>query len=102
MAEDRLTPEALATDPDRYVLIDVRGAEEYAAGHVDGALHIPLADLTARLAEIPTSRSVVTVWGKGGGRSAEGAAILRDSGRSDARWLEGGANGWSSRKDQTD
>jgi rhodanese-related sulfurtransferase len=42
------------------VVIDVRGDEEFAAGHVPGALHIPGGDLATRLAEIPRGRPVVT------------------------------------------
>lgn len=41
-------------------IIDVRGAAEYAAGHVPGALHIPADELPRRLAEIPRERPVVT------------------------------------------
>src|SRR5919205_3106967 len=41
------------------VLIDVRPAEEYAAGHIDGARSIPIEELQARLAELPAGREVV-------------------------------------------
>jgi rhodanese-related sulfurtransferase len=41
-------------------VIDVRGDEEYAAGHIPGALHIPGDQLAARLVEIPRGRPVVT------------------------------------------
>lgn len=40
-------------------LIDVRGAEAYAAGHLPGALHIPADDLPQRLGEVPRDRPVV-------------------------------------------
>jgi rhodanese-related sulfurtransferase len=40
-------------------IIDVRGADEYAAGHIPGALHIPEDQLAKRLAEIPNDRPVV-------------------------------------------
>jgi rhodanese-related sulfurtransferase len=40
-------------------VIDVRPAVEYAAGHIPGAISIPLADLKRRLAEIPKRREVV-------------------------------------------
>jgi rhodanese-related sulfurtransferase len=40
--------------------IDVRGDDEYAAGHIPGALHIPADELPGRLAEIPRDRPVVT------------------------------------------
>jgi rhodanese-related sulfurtransferase len=41
-------------------VVDVRGAEEYAAGHVPGAIHIPAEELPRRLGEVPQDRAVVT------------------------------------------
>lgn len=41
------------------VLIDVRPAEEYAAGHIDGARSIPLAELEQRIAELPPDTEIV-------------------------------------------
>ena len=41
-------------------VIDVRGPDEYGAGHVPGALNIPADQLRERLADIPTNRPVVT------------------------------------------
>lgn len=41
------------------VLIDVRPAEEFAAGHIEGARSIPLDELEKRLAELPPDREVV-------------------------------------------
>ncbi|RIK35792.1 MAG: hypothetical protein DCC55_29240 [Chloroflexi bacterium] len=46
-----------ATEPP--TVIDVRGDEEYAAGHIPGALHIPGDELEQHLAEIPQDRPVV-------------------------------------------
>jgi rhodanese-related sulfurtransferase len=89
-----LTLAALAADPDRFHLIDVRDAEDYAAAHVAGAVHIPLADLADRADELPAGKTPVTICGKGGGRSAEGADILTRLGHPDALWLEGGTTGW--------
>lgn len=40
-------------------VLDVRPAEEYAAGHIPGAVSIPLADLKKRLSAIPKTREVV-------------------------------------------
>ena len=40
-------------------VLDVRPAEEYRAGHIPGALSIPLAELEARLKELPKGRLVV-------------------------------------------
>jgi rhodanese-related sulfurtransferase len=41
------------------VLVDVRPAEEFAAGHIEGARSIPIDELEDRLAELPADREVV-------------------------------------------
>ena len=41
------------------VILDVRPDPEYAAGHLPGAIHIPLKELTDRLAELPRNREIV-------------------------------------------
>ena len=89
-----LTIAALAADPDRFHLIDVRDAEDYAAAHVARAVRIPLAELEDRAGEVPAGKTPVTICGKGGGWSAEGADILNRLGHPDALWLEGGTTGW--------
>jgi rhodanese-related sulfurtransferase len=35
------------------IVLDVRGTEEYAAGHLPGARHLPIDQITAHLAELP-------------------------------------------------
>jgi rhodanese-related sulfurtransferase len=40
-------------------VLDVRPAEEYAAGHIPGAVSVPLADLPDRLAELPANTEIV-------------------------------------------
>ena len=85
MSDDTYLPiEALRAEPSRYHVIDVRDPEDHAAGHVDGAVNLPLAQLLANGAEIPAGRIPVTVCGKGGGRSAEAAEALRKAGPADA------------------
>ncbi|MBC7284006.1 rhodanese-like domain-containing protein [Hoeflea sp.] len=93
MAE-MLTLAALAADPDRFHLIDVRDAGDFTIAHVAGAVHIPLTELADRVNDIPAGKIPVTICGKGGGRSTQGAALLRQLGHKDALWLEGGTNGW--------
>lgn len=41
------------------IVLDVRPAEEYAAGHIPGALSIPLEQLAERLAELPADQEIV-------------------------------------------
>ncbi len=42
-----------------YVLVDVRQQKEYVQGHISGAHLIPLAELSARMAELPCDRDVI-------------------------------------------
>jgi len=76
--------------PDATVL-DVREPDEWAGGHIAGALHIPLGELPARLGEVPAGPLVVTC--RAGGRSARATAFLRDRGV-DATNLDGGMQAW--------
>lgn len=76
------------------VVVDVRSAEDFAAGHVEGAIHVPLAEIQADPRRLPLDRPIVTVCGKGGGRSTDAAAALAAAGAADAGWLEGGTSGW--------
>lgn len=49
------------TDVDDRVLLDVREDYEWAAGHVRGALHIPLDDVPARLDEVDPDRELLVI-----------------------------------------
>jgi rhodanese-related sulfurtransferase len=75
------------------VFVDVRSAEEYAAGHVPGALNIPLDKLAFRLDELPEHAQVVTVCSMGN-RSLRGAEKLARLERS-ALSLRGGTKAWA-------
>ncbi|MFZ5440100.1 MAG: rhodanese-like domain-containing protein [Myxococcota bacterium] len=77
----------------QHVIVDVRSAEEFAAGHVAGARNIPLEALPQHVGEL-RGRPVITVCGKGGGRSERGAAELRALGIRDVRSLCGGTVAW--------
>ena len=79
------------------VIVDVRSPDEYAAGHVDRAINIPLEALSRRASELPRHVLVVTVCGKGGGRSDRAAAELRSLGFDSARSLCGGTQAWMQR-----
>lgn len=76
--------------PDATVL-DVREPDEWEGGHIAGAIHIPLGDLPARLAEVPDGPVVVTC--RAGGRSARATEFLLSQGY-DVRNLDGGMKAW--------
>jgi rhodanese-related sulfurtransferase len=44
---------------DKLVLLDVRPVEEYDAGHIPGAISIPLTELKKRIKELPKSKEIV-------------------------------------------
>lgn len=75
-------------------LLDVREDDEWQAGHIDGAVHIPMSALLQRLAEVPKEGDVVVVC-KVGGRSAQVTAYLKQQGWSNVRNLDGGVIAWA-------
>jgi rhodanese-related sulfurtransferase/predicted transcriptional regulator len=81
------------------VLVDVRPAEEFAAGHIEGARSIPLEQLEQRLAELPADAEVVAYCrGPFCAYAHEAVRLLRSAGRP-ARRLE---DGWPEWKLSTD
>lgn len=76
------------------VIVDVRSPEEFGAGHVTGAVNIPLDALDTRAGVLPRDGFIVTVCAKGGGRSERAAALLRARGFSQVRSLCGGTDAW--------
>ncbi|GAA4214040.1 rhodanese-like domain-containing protein [Actinocatenispora rupis] len=74
------------------IVLDVREPDEYAAGHIAAALHIPMGAVPDRLPELPDDVRLVVVC-RSGGRSARVTAYLRQEGI-DAVNLEGGMKSW--------
>jgi rhodanese-related sulfurtransferase len=77
--------------PEGLAVLDVREPEEWEAGHIEGALHIPLSDLVARVGDLPDSQTLVVC--KVGGRSAQAVAYLAQQGY-DVVNLHGGMLDW--------
>lgn len=74
-------------------VIDVRNRSEYEAGHIPGALHIPVGYLSERLEEIPRDKPLVLQC-QGGGRSAIATSVLQRLGVTGAMNLAGGIVAW--------
>jgi hydroxyacylglutathione hydrolase len=75
------------------VVLDVREPEEYAAGHVPGAVSIPQADLALQLVQVPRDKEVLVVC-QGGTRSLRAAKFLHQVGYHHVTNLQGGTSGW--------
>ena len=81
-------------DGDDLVVLDVRPPAEYAAGHLPGAVSIPIGELQRRLAELPADREVVAYCrGPYCAFAHEAVAVLREEGF-EARRLEDGLPEW--------
>jgi rhodanese-related sulfurtransferase len=79
------------------LLIDVREADEYNAGHLPGAVFIPRGMLEFKLSATPelTPRDLnIAVYCKTGGRSALAALTLQDMGYLNVKSISGGFDAW--------
>ena len=78
--------------PGDATFVDVREPYEWEAGHIDGALLIPLGELVARLDDLPDDEIVVVC--RSGNRSGRAVAWLVANGF-DAANLAGGMKAWA-------
>jgi rhodanese-related sulfurtransferase len=77
------------------VVIDVRDASEYAAGHITNARHIPEAQLAERLKELDRFKTrPIVVSCASGGRSARAGSVLQKHGFTEVFTLRGGIGAW--------
>jgi len=78
-------------------VLDVRPSEEYRAGHLPGALSIPVDELKARLQELPKNRAIVAYCrGPYCVMALEAVELLRTTGR-EAHRMEEGVLEWRAR-----
>lgn len=82
-------PDVLGDD---LVVLDVRENHEWAEGHIDGAIHIPLGELQARVGELDPSVPTLVVCHLGG-RSARATQWLHAQGH-DVTNVAGGMEAW--------
>lgn len=77
-------------------VLDVREDEEWTAGRIEGAVHIPLGELDRRMSELDRDRPIVTVCRSG--RRAGEAAELLDAAGLNAEVMDGGMTQWAKDK----
>jgi rhodanese-related sulfurtransferase len=92
MSQETLLQRQARNDAALFVL-DVRTPEEFAAGHVPGAVNVPHDQLANRLAEVPRDKDVV-VYCRSGRRSQIAADILATNGFERISHLEGDMIAW--------
>lgn len=84
------------------VLIDVREADEYAAGHLPAAVHMSRGMLEFKLKNNPqlSSRDLkIVLYCKTSGRAALAACALKDMGYLDVQSIQGGFDAWAAAGD---
>lgn len=96
-----LRPDDLKAELDagtELVLVDVRTADEYSEGHIEGAFNIPLQELTAHLDMLPATDASIVIYCGSGHRSALAMTALNMLGYSNARSLMTGVGGWTAKE----
>lgn len=76
-------------------LLDVREPSEWNEAHVEGAVLIPLGELSARVSEIPADQDVLIIC-RSGNRSGQARDLLRAAGLNRTTSIDGGINAWMS------
>ena len=92
-----ITPQELSLQLGKASIIDVREPEEYAAGHIPGAINIPRGLLEFRLDAHPivSDRACTIVMQcPGGGRSALATVVMQELGYKNVVNLAGGFGAW--------
>ncbi len=93
MNSPAIPEQSVSALPEDAVLLDVREPDEWAAGHIESAVHIPIGQVASRLRELP-SGDPLYVTCRGGGRSARVVGYLRTQGI-DAVNVAGGMKDWA-------
>jgi rhodanese-related sulfurtransferase len=97
--EERVSPADLAhwiiEGRKDFMLVDIRPADDYARGHIDGAGNVSITELVSpqHLQALPDDRRII-VYSNGSENAAKAAVMLRLAGY-DAALLAGGYNFWS-------
>ena len=86
--------EALEANPGSFYVLDIRSADDFAEGHIEGAVNVPWAEVGSILGDIPTNRPLVVTCYTGQ-TAGQTVGVLRMLGF-DAKSLAGGMNlGWN-------
>lgn len=75
-----LSAQARQAVADGALLLDVRTPDEFAQGHVSGAVNIPVDQLRARLDEVGAKERTIVLYCRSGRRSATAATMLKTAG----------------------
>jgi len=93
----RITPEEAQQllKKGKAVIVDVRGQDQYQAGHIKGALSVPLDEIGSRVKELPSDKMIITYDAALHEHTSARAVLdLNAKGIKNAAALLGGYNAW--------
>jgi rhodanese-related sulfurtransferase len=90
---DSAKAKAMMKDGEGWTLLDVREPSEYADGHLEGSIHIPLFDTGKRAGELEPGKTLL-VYCRSGSRSKLAIRILAVKGFTEVYNIKGGMLGW--------
>lgn len=79
--------------PSAVTVLDVRTAREWAAGHIEGAVHVPVGEIPGRLADLPRDADVAVIC-EGGFRSSLASSLVERGGRHSVLNVVGGMSAY--------
>jgi len=81
-------------DAGEALLVDVREPDEWQAGHIAGATHIPLGNITSRASVLPKDREILVIC-RTGNRSGMAQERLAQAGFTNVTNVAGGITAWA-------
>ncbi len=87
---------ALLDNNDKVQLLDVRTSAEWKAGHIEGAINVPIIELGARINKLDFDKDVLLVpICLSAHRSIPAVRLFKEKGFNDVRQLSGGMRRWN-------
>jgi rhodanese-related sulfurtransferase len=90
---DSKTAQDIINEKTDLVILDVRTVKEYESGHLEGAINIPVEELSQRLSEL-NPRDEILVYCRTGNRSTTAVKILNSNGFEKLYHMDGGITAW--------
>ena len=89
-----IQPAALAENLGAYYIVDIRNADVYAKGHIEGAINIPYGEVGDNLDKLPKDQTLAIVCNSGQ-TSSQTVAVLKAAGFKTLNVQSGMNNGWN-------
>lgn len=89
-----VTPQQLLANKQAYIVLDTRSAEEFAEGHIKGAINIPHDQVASNLNLLSEYSETIVVHCRSGRRALVAEQALLDAGFINVKHLAGDMKGW--------